>query len=96
VTSGRRILAVFLFFPRRLRTEDDPLEVGVDAFDAVLGVLLLPLEPLLTLRVLLRLAVELLASLLEIVVGFSRQDEETPLQSCSRGLMPASVSGRRP
>ena len=91
-TLRGRVLGVFL--GRRLRAEHDPFEVGIHAFNAVGGVLLLPLEPLLTLGVLLRLAVELLASLLEIVVGFSRQGEETPLQSCSRGEdSPASAAG---
>jgi hypothetical protein len=58
---------------RRLRAEHDPFEIGIDALDTVLGVLLLALKPLFALRVLLRLAVELLPPLLEIVVGFSRQ-----------------------
>ena len=57
----------------RLRAEYDPLEVGIDTLDAVLGVFLLALKPLLALRVLLCLAVDLLPPLLEIVVGFSRQ-----------------------
>lgn len=65
-----------------LRPRYDSLEIRVGALDSVLGVLLLALKALLALRVLLRFAIELLATLLEIVVGFSRQIEESPLRSC--------------
>jgi hypothetical protein len=81
---------------RRLRAEYDPLEIGVDSLDAIRRVLLLALKPLLALRVLLCLAVEFLAPLLEIVVGFSRQGEETPLQSCSSGGCVPATTGTEP
>jgi hypothetical protein len=74
VAPGARLgVAVRLGGRSRLRAEHDALEIGVDSLDAVLGVLLLALKALLALRVLLRLAVDLLPPLLEIVVGFSRQ-----------------------